>query len=127
MQFRYLAVMFAVGIAGCNSSNAPASYSVYFPPYSAQLDDQAQAAAQDAAHYALEHPRARVLLSGYSAPPDPGKDVEGLSNQRTQAVRQVLVRTGVNPDRIETQANGITDPKTMPNVSVRRVDISFIR
>jgi outer membrane protein OmpA-like peptidoglycan-associated protein len=42
-------------------------------------------------------------------------------------VRQVLVRTGVNPDRIETQANGITDPKTMPNVSVRRVDISFIR
>ena len=64
-----------------------------------------------------------VLLIGYSAPPDPKLDVDGLSAQRAAVVKQILVRDGVGPGRVTTKAEGITDPKALPNLSVRRVDI----
>jgi hypothetical protein len=39
----------------------------------------------------------------------------------------LLIGNGIKPDRITTVANGITDPKNLPNISVRRVDISVGR
>jgi outer membrane protein OmpA-like peptidoglycan-associated protein len=68
-----------------------------------------------------------VLLAGYSAPPDPSKDVDGLSAMRAEAVKQALVTDGISPARISVEANGITDPEGKPNLAVRRVDISVGR
>jgi outer membrane protein OmpA-like peptidoglycan-associated protein len=62
-------------------------------------------------------------VTGFSAPPDPKQDIEGLSDQRAEAVKQGLIAAGISPNRIVTVGNGVTDPKNMPTVSVRRVDI----
>ena len=128
MRNRVATLLLLVLFGGCaNLSGGPstASFSVFFPPYSAELDQQAQDAIQSAAAFAKSHPSQPVILIGYSAPPDPGKDVAGLSEMRNAAVKGILVSNGVAADRISAVAKGTTDPKqSMPNVSVRRVDIS---
>jgi outer membrane protein OmpA-like peptidoglycan-associated protein len=47
-----------------------------------------------------------------------------LSEKRADTVKQMLVADGVGPSRITIAAYGITDPKTLPTLAVRRVDIS---
>jgi hypothetical protein len=42
-----------------------------------------------------------------------------------ETVKQAPLNDGVGPQRIITSANGIADPKTLPNASVRRVDITI--
>ncbi|WP_325598367.1 OmpA family protein [Rhodopila sp.] len=114
-----------VGLSSCSLFGERPRYSVYFQPYSAALDGQAQDTVQHAASYAVAHPNRPVFVTGYAAPPDPGKDVDGLSVQRAGAVTKALTDAGVNANRIVTTGNGTIDPGAMPNVSVRRVDISF--
>jgi outer membrane protein OmpA-like peptidoglycan-associated protein len=114
-------------LAGCSFFQKPPQYTVFFPPYSADLSDQARQSVQAAASYALAHSTQPVFVVGYSAPPDPGKDVDGLSAQRADVVEKALRDDGVSLDRIVTESNGITDPGNMPQVSVRRVDIRFER
>jgi outer membrane protein OmpA-like peptidoglycan-associated protein len=114
-------------LAGCSVFEKPPQYTVFFEPYSADLSDQARATVQSAASYALAHGIGSVFVVGHSAPPDPGKDVDGLSDKRADAVGKALRDDGVSPDRIVTEGNGITDPGIRPEVSVRRVDIRFTR
>jgi outer membrane protein OmpA-like peptidoglycan-associated protein len=124
MRFRWISLLLLGVLACCSRGPTGQQYSVYFQPYSAQLDGQARETIQTAADYAQSHRSAPVAVTGYSGPPDPGKDVDGLSVQRAQAVGQLLATAGVDPARITTSANGITDPKAMPAVAVRRVDIT---
>ncbi|MFO1028612.1 MAG: OmpA family protein [Acetobacteraceae bacterium] len=127
MRKRFAALVLVATVSACARLSGPptSSFSVFFPPYSAELDQDAQTAIHNAAAFAKSRPSEPVILIGYSAPPDPGKDVPGLSEQRAQAVKAVLVSDGINPNRISAIAKGITDPKAnMPELSVRRVDIS---
>ncbi|MFL5287276.1 MAG: OmpA family protein, partial [Rhodopila sp.] len=62
-----------------------------------------------------------------SPPPDPGKDIDGLSAQRAEVVKQALISDGVSPGRISVEANGVTDPQGKPNLAVRRVDVNVGR
>lgn len=102
-----------------------ASFPVFFAPYSADLDQQALDAVHAASSFAKANARQPVILIGYAAPPDPGRDVPGLSDKRAEAVKTALVSDGIAPNRISTVAQGTTVPKdNMPSVSVRRVDIS---
>jgi outer membrane protein OmpA-like peptidoglycan-associated protein len=110
-------------LGGCSTFQDHPRYSVYFQPYSADLDDQAKVTLHTAADYAVAHRTLPVFVTGYSAPADPGKDVDGLSGQRADTVTKALRDGGVAPNRIVTTANGAVDPGTLPNVSVRRVDI----
>jgi outer membrane protein OmpA-like peptidoglycan-associated protein len=112
-------------LGGCSMFGSKPHYSVYFRPYSADLDAQATSTIQTAADYATAHRTQAVFVTGYAAPPDPGKDVDGLSAQRADAVTKALTADGVNPNRIVTTARGTTDPGELPSVSVRRVDIRF--
>jgi outer membrane protein OmpA-like peptidoglycan-associated protein len=112
-------------LGGCSLFGHRPHYSVYFRPYSADLDAQANATLHTAADYALAHPTAAVFVTGYAAPPDQGKDVDGLSGQRADAVTKALTDAGVRQDRVVSTANGTTDPGDLPSVSVRRVDIKF--
>lgn len=124
MRCKWITLLLLSALACCSRAPSGQQYSVYFQPYSALLDGQARETIQAAADYAQSHRGAPVSVTGYSAPPDPGKDVDGLSVQRAQAVAQLLATAGVEPGVITTSANGITDPKAMPTVSVRRVDIT---
>jgi outer membrane protein OmpA-like peptidoglycan-associated protein len=112
-------------LGGCSLFGDRPEYSVYFRPYSAHLDAQASTTLHDVVDYALAHPGQAVFVTGYAAPPDPGKDVDGLSEQRADAVSKALTDAGIPRNRVVTAGNGTTDPGEMPNVSVRRVDIRF--
>jgi outer membrane protein OmpA-like peptidoglycan-associated protein len=124
MQARLTSVLLLAALGGCGWLTDSQKYSVYFQPYSADLDQQARDTIHAAADFARAHPLQRVTLNGFSSPPDPGRDIDGLSAHRADVVKQVLVADGVGEERITTVANGTTDPKTLPDIAVRRVDIS---
>ena len=127
MRDRIAVCVLIAAIGGCSDlfgMHDKQNFSVFFQPYSADLDQQAQETIRTAAGFAKDHATQPVELVGFSAPPDPGKDVPDLSAKRAVLVRQALVNAGVGPDRITTTANGITDPEQLPTLSVRRVDIS---
>jgi outer membrane protein OmpA-like peptidoglycan-associated protein len=126
MRQRFLPLLLLAALGGCASlfGERTRSYSVFFQPYSSELDDVARAAVHDAASFARSRPLQPIALVGYSAPPDPAKDVDGLSAQRAEVVKQALISDGVSLGRISTQANGVTDPAGKPNLAVRRVDIN---
>ncbi len=129
MRQRFLPLLLLTALGGCASlfGERTRSYSVFFQPYSSELDDHAREAVRDAASFAQSHPLQPVAVAGYAAPPDPGKDIDGLSAQRAEVVKQALINDGVSPGRISMQANGITDPEGKPNLAVRRVDINVGR
>lgn len=116
-------MILVTALAGCAGAPERQRFSVFFQPYSAGLDQQANETVKAAAQFAQSHRGLPVALAGYSAPPDPNRDVDGLSAQRADVVKQALVASGVEPSRISTDAKGITDPKELPQVAVRRVDI----
>jgi outer membrane protein OmpA-like peptidoglycan-associated protein len=124
MRVRWTTILLLAALGGCSWFSASQTFSIYFQPYSAELDQSAQETIHAAADFARAHPLQPVSVNGYSAPPDPKLDVEGLSAKRADAVKQVLISDGVGPGRITIEANGITDPKTFPTVAVRRVDIN---
>jgi OmpA-OmpF porin, OOP family len=123
MRFRWTTTLLLIPLAGCGWFGGSGKYSVYFQPYSADLDSQATETIHSASTYARAHPAVPIVVTGYSAPPDPKLDVDGLSDKRADAVKQGLIADGITPNRISTVGNGITDPGTMPSVAVRRVDI----
>ena len=132
MGFRWSRVLPVLVLSGCVLGGCSglfgqdqARYSIYFEPYSVALDQQAQQTARAVAQFARANPTARLSLSGYSAPADPARNIDGLSDQRAIAVKQTLIGDGVKPERIVTEGYGETDPKALPSVAVRRVDISF--
>lgn len=120
--------VFGVIIAGCTlfPTMDDKHYSIYFQPHSADLDQQAHQAVATAASVARANPALPITLAGFASPPDPA-DNEVLSNQRALNVRHALISDGIGADRINTEANGTTDPKGLPNLSVQRVDISIGR
>jgi len=125
MRIRLKPFLLFVALGACSWLSNPQEFSVYFEPYSSELDPQARQTIQDAASFARAHGWLPVEIAGFAAPPDPKRDVDGLSAQRAEVVKQLLVNDGVGPNRITTVAYGITDPKNLPSVAVRRVDITF--
>jgi outer membrane protein OmpA-like peptidoglycan-associated protein len=127
MRFSCAALLIIAAVGACTRTSEAQKFSVFFQPYSAALDDQALDTVHAAADFASANVSFPVAVAGFAAPPDPKLDVEGLSAQRAAAVKQMLVNDGVKPDRIVVAANGTTDPKTLPNLAVRRVDITVGR
>jgi outer membrane protein OmpA-like peptidoglycan-associated protein len=123
MCVRSIMILLLGGLTACTAQPDSQKYSVYFQPYSAELDHQARETVHAAADFAQAHRLLPVAVTGYSAPPDPDRDVPGLSADRAAAVTQILASEGVEPARVRTSGNGIVDPKALPTVSVRRVDI----
>jgi outer membrane protein OmpA-like peptidoglycan-associated protein len=124
MRLRWIALAGATVLSACGPASDTRSFSVYFQPYSADLDQQARESAATAAQYAAGHASLPVSVAGYSAPSAPVRDVDVLSAKRAEAITRVLVADGVSPKRITVSANGSMDPHPLPEVSVRRVDIT---
>jgi outer membrane protein OmpA-like peptidoglycan-associated protein len=127
MRSRWIGFLVLASLAGCSWVSDSRKYSVYFEPYSAELNQQAHDTIAAAASFAQSHPAQPIAIDGFSAPPDPNQDVDGLSAKRAETVKQALVIDGVSPNRITTSANGVADPKNLPTVAVRRVDVSVGR
>jgi len=125
MRYRIATLLLLACVGGCHNPADRQNFSVFFQPYSADLDPQAQDTVHAASAFAKDHPSQPVVLIGYSAPPDPGKDIPGLSAQRVAAVQAMMVGDGVPMARTYPLADGTTDPKNMPKLSVRRVDIDI--
>jgi len=124
MRIGWITAFLLVGLGGCAWLSDSQKFSVYFEPYSAVLNQQSHDTIKAAAKFAQSHALQPIAIDGFSAPPDPKRDVEGLSAQRAETVKQALIDDGVDPNRIVTAANGIVDPKILPDVAVRRVDIN---
>jgi outer membrane protein OmpA-like peptidoglycan-associated protein len=124
MRLHWIPVLLLATLGGCSMLSDSRKFSIYFEPYSAALNQQGGETISAAAEFARAHPLQPVAVDGFSAPPDPKLDVDGLSAQRAEAVKQALISDGVTPSRITTEANGIVDPKNLPSVAVRRVDIA---
>ncbi len=124
MTILVLTAMSMAPLGGCGWFGNGGKYSLYFQPYSATLDPQAVDTIHNAAAYAQAHPLLPVIVTGFSAPPDPKQDVPGLSDDRADAVKKGLIAEGIKPNRIVTVGNGVTDPQSLPSVAVRRVDIN---
>jgi outer membrane protein OmpA-like peptidoglycan-associated protein len=129
MRYRLATLLLLTSLGACANlfGDTKRHYSIYFQPYASDLDEQARATVLDAAAFAQGHPLQPIALTGYSAPPDPAKGIDGLSAQRAEVVKQALVSNGISPGRISIEANGTTDPAGAPNVAVRRVDINVGR
>ncbi len=123
MRLRLVSVLSMVAVAGCSSPESQ-NFSVYFPTSSAKLDTQATDTIAAAANFAQSHSRLPVEVTGYAAPADRKPDGDVLSVQRAAAVKHALSDDGVVADRITTAATGLIDPKPLPSLAVRRVDIS---
>jgi len=125
MRYFWPTTLMLLALGGCGLFTKSGKYSVYFQPYSANFDAQANETINSAADFAQAHPALPVVVNGYSSPPDPKLDVPGLSDQRAEGVKQMLIAAGVSPNRIVTRAHGITDPQNLPDVAMRRVDIGI--
>ena len=78
----------------------------FFKQGSAALDDTARVTVEKQAQWLSKYPQWPVKLQGFAD--DPGSDAAQLklSQQRADAVKQVLVAGGVSPDRIQSKGYG---------------------
>jgi outer membrane protein OmpA-like peptidoglycan-associated protein len=123
MRVRWMTVLLLAALGGCSWLSDSRQFSVYFEAHSAKFDKQSRETIDAAAKFAQAHPMQPIKVDGLAAPADAKGDIDGLSAQRADAVRQALVDDGIYPVRITTAASGVADPKSLPSVAVRRVDI----
>jgi cytochrome c oxidase subunit 2 len=98
-------------------------YVIFFQPWSANLDDQGQAAVKAAAASALDHSTVAVTVAGYASPIGSTQANADLAKTRAQVVADALVSNGVPANRIKRKALGETD-YTLDPIESRRVEIS---
>jgi outer membrane protein OmpA-like peptidoglycan-associated protein len=122
MRCRFAVLLLSTLVGACSGQSGQ-RFSVYFQPYSADFDPQAQQVVHEAATFAKAHPL--MPLSIKNTTPDMGLQVDTLSGQRTEAVLHALLQEGVSRMRIEiVGADRLLDPNGMPNLPPQRVDIS---
>jgi outer membrane protein OmpA-like peptidoglycan-associated protein len=122
MRCRFAVLLLSTLVGACGGQSGQ-RYSVYFQPYSAGFDPQAQQVIHEAATFAKAHPL--LPLSIKNTTPYMGVQVDTLSGQRTEAVLHALLQEGISRMRIEVVgADRLLDPNGMPNLPAQRVDIS---
>ena len=124
MRFGWFALASLGALTACASGSDTRGFSVYFQPYSTELDRQGRETADAAAEYAKAYPLLPVLVVGHSARATQGHDADEVSDRRAAAIRQVLIADGVGASRIVLSAYGHADPHPMPQLAGQRVDIT---
>src|SRR3954454_13907550 len=90
----HFAVLLLSTLVGACGGQSGQRYSVYFQPYSAGFDPQAQQVIHEAATFAKAHPL--LPLSIKNTTPYMGVQVDTLSGQRTEAVLHALLQEGIS-------------------------------
>ena len=110
-------------LAGCAGGDG-GNYSVFFMPYSSQLDQKALDTIQSAATFAKANPPMPITIQGYTTRPDPTEH-DSLRELRVAVVKNGLLNAGVGSMRIEVLGNGLIYPQgvPMPTLPSGRVEI----
>jgi outer membrane protein OmpA-like peptidoglycan-associated protein len=125
MRYRVAIVVLFAFLSGCSGSDGK-TFPVYFQPFSADLDPQAQATVHAAAAFASAHPLMPLTIPGYATPPS-ADALPTLRQEQVGAVREALIREGVDRLRIEIQGTGagLVDHGGVPNITPGEVDIAI--
>jgi outer membrane protein OmpA-like peptidoglycan-associated protein len=118
----HLVVLLLSTLLSACSGQSGQHFPVFFQPYDANLDSQAQESVHQAASFAKAHPLMPLSIIGLT--PYMGVEVDTMSGQRTQSVLNALLREGIGRMRIEiVGSDRLLDPNGMPNLPAQRVDI----
>ncbi len=126
---RVAALGMILAMAGCAELHlgSPAGqgqkFVIFFQPWSANIDDQGQAAVKAAADSAKYHSTVPVTVAGFASPIGTTQANADLAKTRAQVVSDALVSNGVSADRIKRKALGEVD-YTLDPIESRRVEIS---
>lgn len=94
---------------------------VLFRQGKSTVDKSQQANVEMIAQYMKNHPEANVEIKGYASPEGSAELNQKLSEQRAEAVKDMLVKTyNISEDRLTTQGMGATD-KLFQQVEFNRV------
>jgi outer membrane protein OmpA-like peptidoglycan-associated protein len=121
MRRRFATLLLLTLMSACSGQSGQ-HYSVFFQPYSASLDPQAQQAVDEAATFAKAHTLMPISIKAYT--PYMGEEIDTMSGQRTETVLRALLQRGISRMRIEVVGSDrLLDPNGMPNLPRQRVDI----
>ncbi|MCW8087472.1 OmpA family protein [Sabulicella glaciei] len=99
----------------------PSALPVFFQPWSADMDDQAEEALRELAARAKAHPSGRLLIVGYASPRGTGEANVLLSRLRARVVYDYLVEQGLPASRLRRASRGPTPG--MEDLESRRVEV----
>lgn len=86
------------------------TFIIIFDAGSDELVDDAEEAIEAAYNEAQRRGLRDILVTGHTDGLGEAADERSLSERRAQAVRDEMVRLGLNPDYIRTEGRGSTDP-----------------
>jgi outer membrane protein OmpA-like peptidoglycan-associated protein len=95
---------------------------VYFPSWSADIDDNASKSIDEAAQWATSHPREIINVLGYASTVGSKRANALLADLRSQVVVDYLMSKGVAASRIKMTSKGATRYLDSPLES-RRVEM----
>lgn len=98
-------------------------YLVFFPDWSAQLDDAGKTTIGQAASQAKAAPAASVLVAGFATPEGTLEANRDMSRLRAQVVTDALIEAGIPRSRIALRARGPVGFMDSAQES-RRVEVS---
>lgn len=119
----------AAGLAGADAK-VPSIRDVLFAYDRAEVQGDEAAKIAQIAQYVKQTDGVVVMLDGHADPRGTDKYNLDLSRRRVIAVREALVKEGVPPDRIATNASGLRRPKCTEKTEEcfqadRRVEVFF--
>ena len=92
---------------GAHAADPPGrKFVIFFQEWSVAIDDAAEAVITQAAHLALENPRAAVQVTGSADPTGSRKSNTLLSELRAQRVVDHLLEQGVTQGQIRQSGRG---------------------
>ena len=97
---------------------------VYFPTWSAELDDPARAVIDEAATQARDHDKAAVTVAGFASTIGSPRANQLLSELRAQVVADELMRKAVRAGRLRLNSRGASHFVSTPLES-RRVEVTI--
>jgi outer membrane protein OmpA-like peptidoglycan-associated protein len=102
------------------------AFPIFFTPWSALLDDAAEAGLNEVAALARQHPQVPIVVIGYADPQGSREANVLVSRLRAVLVAEELRERGVAAGRIRTEYRGPTNP-AFENLESRRVEIRVDR
>jgi outer membrane protein OmpA-like peptidoglycan-associated protein len=126
-----LAALLLIGIAACASHDAglypPRSFSVFFPPDSAEITAEASTVLDQIADEALRiHATAVGIVGTSSAPGLPAANLH-LSEERAAAVESALIARKVPREIVVRTYQGAVQDLAGPTLEGRRVEVVVSR
>ncbi len=107
-------------------ANLPGSMNVYFPKGSVKLDAGSVLSLNEIVDILARSPQLKLIVTGYADRSGDAARNLLLSQQRANAVKEFLVKSGLNADRFITKYYGDRD-SAQEALSDRKVVIEFVR